>query len=102
MFSAEEPAEGTLNREEYDYVGIIEEFLYCYMGYQTAWYNVNITLVAYFTLVRQMPDSEKRQRLLKRWRDELWTDQGESTTARRSQSEANPWFTYLYFAARSG
>ena len=99
ILDAQAPPAGTPNADEYDYVGVVEKPLYAYAGYNTQWFNVNLTSDALFGLVTGLPDGAARDRVMAAWTTQLWRDTGTRVRDRRAQSEANPWFTYLYFAA---
>jgi hypothetical protein len=79
----------------------IETFLYPYLGGCEArrWYNVHITHLAFFQAALWLPDGPVRDRLLALWRQGMWIDQGDTPLERRSRSEANPWFSFLYLGA---
>jgi hypothetical protein len=86
---------------EHGYLDAIDAFLYPYAGGygQREWYNVNIASDAFFLALLRLPDGPVRDRLADQWHDQMWADQGRTPLSRRMESEANPWFTWLYLAA---
>ena len=87
--------------DEIGYVEAIEGFLYPYVGdhAQRKWFNMNITNDAFWNAALMLPDGEARERVMAAWRDEMWRDHGDTPITRRAESEANPWFTYMFLGA---
>ena len=86
---------------EVGYIEAMEELLYPYLGMHAdrKWFNMNITNDAFFHALIVLPDGEERDRIAKIWWDEMWVDHGDTPITRRAQSEANPWFTYMFLGA---
>jgi hypothetical protein len=82
-----------------DYVGIMRDAQWVYMGYQTKHYNVYMSNENWYLLMRAETDDEDlRAKYREIYRDTLWLNTDDTTPNRKGVVEANavtaPWYLY--------
>ena len=81
-----------------DYIGIMRDDQWVYMGYQTKHYNVYMSNENWFHLMRLEDDPALVPQYRAIYRDTLWLNTGDTTPNRKGIKEANavtaPWYMY--------
>jgi hypothetical protein len=81
-----------------DYVGIMRDAQWVYMGYQTKHYNVYMSNENWFHLMRLEDDLELVPQYREIYRDTLWLNTADKTPNRKGIKETNavtaPWYMY--------
>jgi len=84
---------------ERDYVSILRDHQWVYMGYGTTWYNVFLVYQNWFHLMRLERDPVLREQYHAIFRDTMWLNTaGKRTPNRKAIAEGNPlkiaWYLY--------
>ena len=84
--------------ENREYLRIMREAMWVYMGYGTKWYNAYMAYENFFILQRLEEDQQRFEDLKAVFRDTLWLNLDDDTPNRRGIKEHNPVKTswYLY------
>lgn len=80
-----------------DYVGIMRDHQWVYMGYGTTWYNVYLVYQNWFHLMRLEDEPGLREQYKQIFRDTMWLNVKDTLTPnRKAIAEANPVKTFWY------
>jgi hypothetical protein len=82
-----------------DYVSIMRENMWVYMGYQTKYYNTYMAFETMFHLTRLEEDPTLFEAYREIFRDTLWLNTDDKTVNRKGRLERNPTKTGWYLAA---
>ena len=84
--------------ENREYLRIMRDAMWVYMGYATKWYNTYMAFENFFILQRLEEDPQRFEDLKAVFRDTLWLNLDDDTPNRRGIKEHNPVKTswYLY------
>ena len=82
-----------------DYVSIMRDNMWVYMGYQTKYYNTYMAYETLFHLTRLEEDPTLYEAYREIFRDTLWLNTDDSTLNRRGRLERNPTKTGWYLEA---
>ena len=82
-----------------DYLGILRDHQWVYMGYQTKWFNTYISWQNFYHLMRLEEDPALREQLHVIFRDTLWLNPDDDTPNRRGIAEWNPNKTLWYLTS---
>jgi len=84
---------------ERDYVSIMRDNMWVYMGYQTKYYNTYMAFETMFHLTRLEEDPVLYEEYRQIFRDTLWLNTDDKTDNRKGRLERNPTKTGWYLAA---
>jgi len=82
-----------------DYLGIIRDHQWVYVGYSTKWFNTYISWQNFYHLMRLEDDPAVREQLHTIFRDTLWLNPDDTTPNRRGIAEWNPNKTLWYLSS---
>ena len=85
--------------EERDYLGIMRDYMWVYMGYSTKYYNTYMAFETMFHLTRLVEDPTLYEAYSEIFRDTLWLNTDDETMNRKGRLEHNPTKTGWYLAA---
>lgn len=85
--------------QDRDYLGIIRDHQWVYVGYSTKWFNTYISWQNFYHLMRLEQDPALREQLYAIFRDTLWLNPDDNTPNRRGVAEWNPNKTLWYLTS---